>query len=146
MSIIVTVEIPALDRLCCWLEGQEKSELVKQIEDEIVKKLKEAAKATAPQTAQEAPVSAPAPAPSGNLPKAPEPAPAPTPPAPEPPAPNVTLDAVQKAAAELRDQGKLKAVTDLFPVYGIRKLSDLDGDAGKLNAFGAELRKMGAKL
>ena len=39
---------------------------------------------------------------------------------------------------------KVKAVTDLFPAFGIKKLSDLKGDA--LQAFGAKLREMGAKL
>ena len=56
----------------------------------------------------------------------------------------VTLEAIQLAAAQMRDQGKLKAVTDLFPEFGIKKLSDLKGD--KLQAFGERLRAMGAKV
>ena len=56
----------------------------------------------------------------------------------------VTLDQVQRAAAFLRDQGKLKAVTEMFGEFGIRKLSDLEGD--KLQAFAGRLRGLGAEL
>ena len=56
----------------------------------------------------------------------------------------VTLDAVQRAAAQMRDDGKLKAVTDMFPDFGIKKLSDLKGD--QLQQFGERLRAMGAKI
>lgn len=56
----------------------------------------------------------------------------------------VTLDQVQRAAAFLRDQGKLKAVTEMFGEFGIRKLSDLAGD--KLQAFAGRLRGLGAEL
>ena len=55
-----------------------------------------------------------------------------------------TLEQVQKAAAQMRDEGKLQAVKDLFPEFKIRKLSDLEGDA--LQAFAGRLREMGAKL
>ncbi len=77
-----------------------------------------------------------------------EPAPIPAPiPASEPkpePKLTVTLGAVQQAAAQLRDQGKLKAVTDMFPEFGIRKLSDLEGDS--LAAFADRMRAMGANV
>ena len=64
--------------------------------------------------------------------------------APAPATTAVTLDAVQRAAAQMRDDGKLKAVTDMFPEFGIKKLSDLKGD--QLQTFGERLRAMGAKI
>ena len=143
MSITMTIEIPALDRLCGILESQDKSELVKQIEDEIVRKMEEAVKSGAPKPTfeevpsepQEGPQEPPKPKPTkkSTAPAAPEPAPSP-----------VTLDAVQRAAAQMRDEGKLKAVTDMFPEFGIKKLSDLKGDA--LQGFADRLREMGATL
>ena len=62
---------------------------------------------------------------------------------PNTPAP-VTLDAVQRAAAQLRDAGKLNQVTGMFGEFGIKKLSDLKGDA--LQGFAERLRQLGAKL
>ena len=56
----------------------------------------------------------------------------------------VTLADVQKAAAQMRDDGRLDAVKGLFPEFGIKKLSDLKGDA--LQGFAAKLREMGAKI
>ena len=44
MSLTVTVEFPALDRLCAWLEGREKAGLLDAIEAEIIAKLAEAAR------------------------------------------------------------------------------------------------------
>ena len=38
----LTIDIPALDRLCGILENQEKAGMVEAIEQEIVRKLKEA--------------------------------------------------------------------------------------------------------
>ena len=138
----LNIEIPALERLCDLLEGKERGAIIAEMEAEIVEKLKEAA-TTTPRPAvaetttepQKGPQEPPAPEPTNVLtaPAAPEPEPAP-----------VTLDAVQKAAAQMRDEGKLKAVTDLFPEFGIKKLSDLNGE--KLLEFGVRLRKMGAKL
>lgn len=140
----LTIEIPALDRFCDWLETRDKSGLVEQIEQEIVTKLKEAAgngtlaKAADRPTAQET-QKAP------QEPPKPEPAEKPTAPAaPAPATAAVTLDAVQRAAAQMRDDGKLKAVTDMFPEFGIKKLSDLKGD--QLQTFGERLRAMGAKI
>lgn len=139
MSLTMTIEIPALDRLCDWLES--KAGMAEAIESEIVTKLKEAAEsgtlekaAKSPEGKKELPQSAALTAPPGREPeKTPEPEPEP-----------VTLDAVQRAAAQMRDDGKLKAVTDMFPEFGIKKLSDLKGE--KLQAFADRLRAMGAKI
>lgn len=158
----MVIEIPALDRLCAWLESRDKAAMCAELEAEIVDKLKEAAMPTAATTTprpefkevapdadhpwkdeaasepREAPSEPPKPEPTNapDKPAAPEPAPKPV--------PTVTLDAVQRAAAELRDQGKLKAVTDLFPEFGIKKLSDLKVD--KLGEFAGRLRQMGANV
>lgn len=115
VELSITLKIPALDRLCDLLE-----------------------KGMQPLF----------PAPLGYVPN-PEPIPtttaAPDPePQPEPKKPTVALDAIQRAAADLRDQGKLKAVTSLFPEFFIRKLSDLTPE--KLEPFADRLREMGAKL
>ena len=139
----LTIDIPALDRLCAWLESRDKTGLLEQIEQEIVTKLKEAAEGGVPrpkfeETAQEtrkAPQEPPKPQPT-EKPTAPVEATPDTKP--------VTLDAVQRAAAQMRDDGKLKAVTDMFPEFGIKKLSDLKGD--QLQQFGERLRAMGAKI
>jgi len=56
----------------------------------------------------------------------------------------VTLDAVQRAAVQLRDEGMLGRVTAMFPEFGIKKISDLKGDA--LEAFAGRLRELGAKV
>ena len=118
-----------------------------EVRDDIVDKLKtaavdgsleKAAKAPEAQTAQEtqkAPQEPPKPQPTEKPTALAAPAPATT---------AVTLDAVQRAAAQMRDDGKLKAVTDMFPEFGIKKLSDLKGDA--LQGFAARLREMGATL
>ena len=144
----LTIEIPALDRLCNWLESRDNTDLLEAIKAEIVTKLKEAAgngtlekAANAPagkptsQEAQKAPQEPPKPEVTEKPTAAAEPAPA---------TPAVTLDAVQRAAAQMRDDGKLKAVTDMFPEFGIKKLSDLKGD--QLQKFGDRLREMGAKI
>ena len=145
----LTIDIPALDRLCAWLESRDKTGLVQAIEEEIVTKLKEAAeggvprpkfeetsqeKVKAPETSSVAAEAAP-PSPEGKAKEAETTAPDTKP---------VTLDAVQRAAAQMRDDGKLKAVTDMFPEFGIKKLSDLKGD--QLQQFGERLRAMGAKI
>ena len=141
MSITMTIEIPALDRLCAWLESRDKTGLVQAIKDEIVAKLKEAAEGGVLEKAatEKCPTTAdavPLPAAAGRQEK--EPAEA------KPDTKPVTLDAVQRAAAQMRDDGKLKAVTDMFPEFGIKKLSDLKGD--QLQTFGERLRAMGAKI
>ena len=131
-----TLKIPALDRLCDLLE---KSGMPVQL----------AAAATTPGCiVNPAPIptmAEPEPAPQPDPAPAPQPEPAPDPePKPEPKKPTVTLDAIQRAAAELRDQGKLKAVTGLFPEFFIRKLSDLTPE--KLDPFAERLRELGVKL
>ena len=151
MGMTMTIEIPALDRLCAWLESRDKSGLVQQIEAEIVAKLKEAAESGVPRPTFEEAANSPTTADAVPLPAAagmqettsPAPDGAPSPKGEGSKKP-VTLDAVQRAAAQMRDDGKLKAVTDMFPEFGIKKLSDLKGDA--LQAFGERLRAMGAKI
>lgn len=144
----LTIDIPALDRLCAWLESRDKAGLLEAIENEITSKLKEAAEGGVPRPKfEETP-----PADSARGETAPETRKAPVNkesralPAHEiaPATPAATLDAVQRAAAQMRDDGKLKAVTDMFPEFGIKKLSDLKGD--QLQAFAERLRAMGAKI
>ncbi len=139
----LTIEIPALDRLCNWLESRDKTDLLGVIENEIVQKIKEAAESGVPRPKFDAPAQEPQKAPQE--PPKPEVTEKPTAAAePAPATPAVTLDAVQRAAAQMRDDGKLKAVTDMFPEFGIKKLSDLKGD--QLQKFGDRLREMGAKI
>ena len=139
----LTIEIPALDRLCAWLESRDKTDLLGVIENEIVQKIKEAAESGVPRPKFDAPAQEPQRAPQE--PPKPEVTEKPTAAAaPAPATPAVTLDAVQRAAAQMRDDGKLKAVTDMFPEFGIKKLSDLKGD--QLQKFGDRLREMGAKI
>ena len=153
----LTIEIPALDRLCGILEGWQRAGICQEIEDEIVGKLKAAAEGGVPKPEfKEVPAGEDHPW-KDEAKASPEPRkPAQEPPKSEPtnapgetvaPAPDVkpvTLEGIQLAAAQMRDQGKLKAVTDLFPEFGIKKLSDLKGD--KLQAFGERLRAMGARV
>ena len=141
--ITLTIEIPALDRLCNWLESRDKTDLLGAIESEIVQKIKEAAESGVPRPKFDAPSQEPQKAPQE--PPKPEVTEKPTAAAePAPATPAVTLDAVQRAAAQMRDDGNLKAVTDMFPEFGIKKLSDLKGD--QLQKFGDRLREMGAKI
>lgn len=156
MSITMTIEIPALDRLCSLLESRDKADVVNAVEEEIVAKLKKGVVGGVPRPVfQEVQPDADHPwkgeqtAPEPQKPAQETPKPEPTekptePAAPSPAAKPVTLDAVQRAAAQMRDEGKLKAVTDMFPEFGIKKLSDLKGDA--LQTFGERLRAMGAKI
>lgn len=149
----LTIDIPALDRLCAWLESRDKAGLLDAIEKEIVTKLKEAAEGGVPRPKfEETPPAdsargetAPETRKAPQEPPKPEVTEKPTAPAaPAPATPAATLDAVQRAAAQMRDDGKLKAVTDMFPEFGIKKLSDLKGD--QLQAFAERLRAMGAKI
>ena len=150
MSITMTIEIPALDRLCGWLESRDKAGMVEAIEAEIVKKLKEAAEGGVPRPKFEdakpaTPEAAPEPREAPQEPPKPEPINVPPEAeAPAPAAPAVTLDMVQRAAAQMRDEGKLKTVIDLFPAFGIKRLSDLRD--GALQDFAAKMREMGAKI
>ena len=152
----ITIDIPALDRLCGILENQDKAGTAQAIEDEIVAKLEAAVKGgvprpkftevpVAPETEPEGPRETPErettssePPEAAHLPlkgKAEEPTPTTEP---------ITLDQVQRAAAQLRDAGKLGAVTGMFGEFGIKKLSDLEG--AKLVLFAERLKKLGAKL
>ena len=155
--MILTVEIPALDRLCDILEERQRVGIIEELKNEICKQLREAAESGAPRPEfKEVPAgedhpwkgeakAAPEPREAAQEPPKPEPTNAPDETAaPTTPAPPVTLEGIQLAVAQMRDQGKLKAVTDLFPEFGIKKLSDLKGD--KLQAFGERLRAMGAKV
>lgn len=155
MSMTMTIEIPALDRLCAWLEGRDKADVVNAVEEEIVAKLEAAVKGGVPkpefkevpagddhpwkdeaaQKAQEGPKEPPKAEPTNVTPM----------PAATAPAPKVaTLADVQKAAAQMRDEGRLNQVTGLFGEFGIKKLSDLKGEA--LLKFAGKLREMGAKV
>ncbi|MBR2699493.1 MAG: hypothetical protein IKE76_12970 [Clostridia bacterium] len=143
MHMTMTIDFPALDRLCDWLENRDKTDLVGAIENEIVEKLKEAAEGGVPKPKFDAPTQESRKAPQA--PTKPETTEKPTAPAtPAPAAPAATLEAIQQAAAQLRDQGKLGDVTALFPEFGIKKLSELKGD--QLQTFGERLRAMGAKI
>ena len=156
MSMTVTIEIPALDRLCAWLEGRDKADVVNAVEEEIVAKLKEAAEGGVPRPEfEEAPVTEEHPwkdeakAPTQEKPtaaagtsSAPDGAPSPEGKAKE--AKAVTLADVQRVAAQMRDEGKLGQVTGMFKEFGIKRLSDLQGDA--LQQFAGRLRGMGAKI
>ena len=166
----LTIEIPALDRLCGILEQRDRGNVLRELQDEIVALLKEAATGNPSGAARHLPLEgeargnkeqgAQAAPPPADIAKG-ETAPEPRKPAQEPtssvmakaapPSPEgeglgkpVTLADVQKAAAQMRDEGKLEAVKALFPDFGIRKLSDLKGDA--LQGFADRLRDMGARI
>ena len=91
-----------------------------------------------PQAAQTAPAQTDAPVSTA----APTAAPAPV----ATSAPEISLEAVMKAAADLRYEGKLAQITALFPKYDIQKISDLTGQTDKILSFAAELREMGARI
>ena len=153
----LTIEIPALDRLCDILEERQRGTIIKELKDDIVSRLKAAAEGGVPKPEfeevkpaedhpwKEEATTAPEPREAAQEPPKPEPTNAPVETAaPTTPATPVTLEGIQLAAAQMRDQGKLKAVTDLFPEFGIKKLSDLKGE--KLQDFGERLRAMGARV
>lgn len=172
LNVKIHVEIPALDRLCAVLEKRPGTvclgaEMAQGLAQETTSSVGAFGAATFPrgegsqmetETEAEAPVTAAEAetgetssdlAARGHLPQGGrllEPVPEPVPePAPEPePKPPVTLGAVQRAAAALRDAGRLADVKALFPEFGIRKLSDLEG--AQLDAFAEKLRGMGVKL
>lgn len=149
MSFMINIDIPALDRLCDILENRERAGLLEAIESEIVAKLKEAAGNGTLEKAAKAPE--PKPATASETRKGPQEPPKPKPTnvpatteAPKPDPAPVTLEAIQRAAAQMRDQGKLGAVTAMFPEFGIARLSDLKAD--QLPVFAERLRGMGAEL
>lgn len=132
MEITMTIQIPALDRLCAILEGYDKSQVVQQVEDEIVRKLKEAAEGGVPRpTFEEVPADEEHPWKDEAKPES----------APEAKPAAVTLADVQRACAALRDAGRKDDVRALFPEFGIRKISDLKDD--QMAAFAARLEKLG---
>ena len=137
MSLTLTIEIPALDRLCGWLEGRDKAGLLEAVENEIVTKLEEAAKGGAPKPEFNEVE------PDDDHPWKDEAKGAkPEKPAPEPEKPaGATLADVQQACARLRDAGKMNDVKALFPEFGIKKLSDLKS-ADQLAAFAERLKKL----
>ena len=146
----LTIEIPALDRLCAILEQRDRGNILEELKDEITRQLAEAARDGSLEKAAEAEtetetssVTADAvpPSPTGEgkgTAKATETAKA------TGEGKGITLTGIQKAAAQMRDEGKLQSVKDLFPAFGIRKLSDLKDD--QLAAFAGKLREMGAKI
>lgn len=134
----ICVKIPALDRLCGILEGWGKAApAAVQAVQEVTRKVTVSEGQKGPQEPPKAvveQVSTPEPKQAEAKPQE----------ATGPKAPEVTMDALQRAAAQMRDEGKLQAVTGLFPEFGIRKLSDLKDD--KLTEFAARLRAMGATI
>ena len=133
-NITITVDIPALDRLCGWLESRERAGIVQQIEDEIVAKLHAAA---GDGTLAKAATAAKGEKTPETLAEAPE-KPAKTETTKEPTA---ALADVQQACARLRDAGKMAEVKALFPEFGIKKLSDLKS-LEQLAAFSERLKKL----
>lgn len=130
MEITLHVDIPALDRLARALEGRQ----VGQVEKTAVTTLPAT---EAPQAATEAPQETVETAPAEEPTTKEEPKE-------EPKTAVYTLDQVQRAAARMRDQGKLGAVTGMFDEFGIKKLSDLKGE--KLQEFAGRLIGLGASL
>ena len=141
----MTIEIPALDRLCGILEGWQRAGICQEIEDEIVGKLKAAAEGGAPKPAfKEVPAGDDHPWKDEAKAEAANVTPMPAAPAPAPKAARgatATLADVQKAAAQMRDEGRLNQVTGLFGEFGIKKLSDLKGP-DQLAAFAERLKKL----
>ena len=148
-ELSLTVKIPALDRLCDWLEkGATVNVSAAPVLAEVPATPKaKASKAKATPEAPEGPKQPPEPEPAQVSAPAPEPT---KPEAPASPAPaqekKVTVDQAQLAAAELRDQGKLNAVLAMFPEFGIEKISDLKGRDADLQTFAARLRQLGATI
>lgn len=130
IEITLHVDIPALDRLARALEGRQ----VGQVENTLPAVKASQAATEAPQAAKEA---APAEEPAAKeVPK--------EEPKEEAKTADYTLDQVQRAAARMRDQGKLGTVTGMFDEFGIKKLSDLKGE--KLQEFAGRLIGLGASL
>ena len=136
MEITLHVDIPALDRLAKALEGRQAEAVA------AVLPAAEAAQeaAQAPQTPPElAPAEEPVPE------EKPQEKPQETPQEKPQEKPKLyTLDQVQRAAARMRDQGRLSDVTAMFGEFGIKKLSDLKDDA--LQTFAGRLIGLGASL
>ena len=146
MELSINVNIPALDRLCDWLEkgatvNVNSAPTLVDVPETPAPKARKAAKA---ETASEAP-EGPKQPPKAEPVQVPTQEPAPAQPEPvASPAPALTVNDIMRAAAALRDQGKLAAVTGLFPQFGVKKLSDLQED--QLGEFADHLRKLGATI
>ena len=144
----LTIEIPALDRLCDILEERQRGTIIKERKDDIIGKLKAAAEGGAPKPKFEEVTPAEDHPWKGETKAQNEATSSVTadaaPPSPEGKARVATLADVQQACARLRDAGKMAEVKGLFPEFGIKKLSDLKGD--QLQKFGDRLREMGAKI
>ena len=146
MELSIKVNIPALDRLCDWLEkgatvNVNSAPVLVDVPETPAPKARKAAKA---ETAPEAP-EGPKQPPKAEPVQAPAQEPAPAQPEPvASPAPALTVNDIMRAAAALRDQGQLAAVTGLFPQFGVKKLSDLKED--QLGEFADHLRKLGASI
>lgn len=141
----LTIEIPALDRLCDILEERQRGTIIKGLKDEIVARLKEAAEGGAPKPkfeevtpAEDHPWKDEAKAQNEATSSVTADA---APPSPEGKAQVATLADVQQACARLRDAGKMAEVKGLFPEFGIKKLSDLKGQ-DQLAAFAERLKKL----
>lgn len=166
-----TIKIPALDRFCDLMERMEIS-VVRGVADKLAeqeaqkpaqeppKEVLTQAPAPAPKQTAPKPQAAPEAQKPAQEPPKPEPAQAPAPaekPAeakpsaatapekPEEPKPReFTVGEVQRAAARMRDEGKLSAVLALLAARNADKISDLKGDA--LQDFAKRLQEMGATL
>lgn len=145
-ELTFTLQIPALDRLCDWLEkgatvNVNSAPVLAEVPETPAPKARKTAKT---ETAPEAP-EGPKQPPKAELVQVPTQEPAPTQPEPvASPAPALAVNDLMRAAAALRDQGKLAAVTGLFPQFGIKKISDLEED--QLGEFADHLRKLGATI
>lgn len=146
-ELTFTLQIPALDRLCDWLE---KGATVNVSASPVLAEVPETPAPKAARKAEKAKTALEAPEGPKQPPKA-EPVQVPTqdpaPTQPEPvasPAPALTVNDLMRAAAALRDQGQLAAVTGLFPQFGVKKLSDLKED--QFCEFADHLRKLGAQI
>ena len=149
MSITMTIEIPALDRLCDLIDAGKISprwaeNAGRDVPAEGGQQAAEAPKAADTAATAEAGGSEAEQGPAAKEQAAPEEIAPAEESAPKEEPPKVTMDAVQRAAVQLRDEGMLGRVTAMFPEFGIKKISDLKGDA--LEAFAGRLRELGAKV
>lgn len=143
-ELTFTLQIPALDRLCDWLERGATVNVASTV-PVLVDVPEEPVKAEPMPGIDPEALRGPKQPPKAEPVQVPTQEPAPTQPEPvATQAPTVTLEDLMRAAAALRDEGKLQAVTGLFPQFGVKKLSDLKEN--QLNEFADHLRKIGAKI
>ena len=140
MDFRMTVEIPALERLCDLIE-KGKARLTVPEACSVRIPAGENKQNTETVAASETPT-VPEPQEGPQEPPTAEPTNvSPTPAA----TPTATLADVQQACATLRDAGKMAEVKALFPEFGIKKLSDLKTPE-QLGAFAGKLRGLGARI